>query len=45
MHQSQERRTSRPTTIADLHRLADVARERGLRVFQAAPDGGFATRQ
>jgi hypothetical protein len=39
----QSHRSVRPTTPADLHRLADLARARGLRVFEAAPHHWFAT--
>jgi hypothetical protein len=41
----QSHRSVRPTTPADLHRLADLAHERGLRVFEVSPHHWFATSQ
>jgi hypothetical protein len=38
----QERRT-RPATAADFHRLADLAQERGLRVFEGGSNQWFCT--
>src|SRR3954468_22605258 len=34
---------TRPATAADFHRLADLAQERGLRVFEASPNHWFCT--
>jgi hypothetical protein len=39
---AQEHRSS-VTTVADLHRLAEFAHARGLRVFEAAPHQWFCT--
>ncbi len=36
-------RPSRPTTVEDLHRLAALGRDRGLRVFEAAPGRWFCS--
>jgi hypothetical protein len=38
-----EVRRTRPATAADFHRLADLAQERGLRVFEASPNHWFCT--
>ena len=34
---------TRPATAADFHRLADLAQERGLRVFEASPNHWYCT--
>src|SRR3954468_22398162 len=34
---------TRPATVADFHRLADLAQERGLRVFEGSPNHWFCT--
>jgi hypothetical protein len=34
---------TRPATAADFHRLADLAHERGLRVFETGPNQWFCT--
>jgi hypothetical protein len=39
----QSHRSVRPTTVADLHRLADLAHARGLRVFEPAQNHWFCT--
>ena len=36
-------RRSRPTNVEDLHRLADLGRQRGLRVFEASPGRWFCS--
>ena len=36
-------RPSRPTTVADYHRLAGLARERGLRLFEPAPNRWYCS--
>ncbi len=34
---------TRPATAEDFHRLADLAQERGLRVFEASPNSWYCT--
>ncbi len=36
-------RPSRPTTVEDLHRLADLGRDRGLRLFEPAPNHWYCS--
>ena len=38
-----EVRRTRPATAEDFHRLADLAQERGLRVFEASPNHWYCT--
>jgi hypothetical protein len=36
-------RPRRPTTVEDLHRLAELGRDRGLRLFEPAPNHWYCT--